>query len=144
MKKFVVIFSLLVLSITPVLASNWVQLSPNEYIDTYSIRKENYMWSNRGNYYSLWIKYTNNCSPIFQDYTTGQCNRNIHYSLSQYIVDCENKKIGVKGFAKYNEDGETISSNTLSDYQVVWDNVIPDSKGETWYNYACQYLKGGY
>lgn len=57
------IISILLTFATP----NWVQIDKKMYIDTNSIRKENYLNSSYGNYYSMWIKTLNDGSKIFLD-----------------------------------------------------------------------------
>ena len=65
-KKLNLLLIGLIISILPTFAtSNWVQIGNKMYIDTNSVRKENYSDSNYNNFYSVWIKWLNDGSKNF-------------------------------------------------------------------------------
>lgn len=137
MKKILLTLVLTLTIILPVFAAaNWVPVGNNIYMDTYSVKKYNYMGYNYGNYYSIWIKRSNDCSEIFLD-SNNTCRKDISHNLTHFIMDCNNDKYAVKGFTNYDYRGHTIDNYELSDYQITWSSNIPDSVGSYWYNYAC-------
>ena len=39
----------------------------------------------------------------------------------------------VKSGTSYDENGNVVSSYTFKDYELTWNPVVPDSKGEFWF-----------
>lgn len=141
MKKFLVIFSLLVLSITPALASNWVVISKDKktFLDLDSITpyQGNYLYFRQNNMYSMWTKTLNNEDKEFKnaEKLTGE---KIWYMKTHNLIDCSRKEIAIKSFIYYNLNEKPIHNpHTYSDQLLIWDSIIPESVGEMLYNYAC-------
>ncbi len=127
----------LIISILPTFATpNWVQIDKKMYIDTNSIRKENYLNSSYGNYYSMWIKTLNDGSKIFLD-NENYYKSKIWYILMQGYFDCTNKKFTVKTGITYDLRSSVLGNIEVNDYQLSFSSVVPGTRSEIWYDYAC-------
>ncbi len=127
----------LIISILPTFATpNWVQIDNKEYIDTNSIRQENYLGLGYGNYYSLWTKWLNDGSKFFLD-AESYYKTKMWYRLSQYYYDCNNKTFVAKSGVFYDLKGKPIQYTTLEDYNLSFISVVPGTRSEILYNYAC-------
>lgn len=126
-----------IISILPTFAApNWVQIDNNKYIDTNSIRQENYLGLDYGNYYSLWVKWLNDGSNFFL-VTENYYKTKIWYSLLQSYVDCKNKRFTSKSYIIYDLKENPVQSTTLNDYNLSFDNIAPGTVGDVMYNYVC-------
>lgn len=144
MKKFVLIFTILaIISIPAFAASNWVQALDKKYVDTNSLRKENYLGYNYGNYYSFWWKELNDGSNAFTQLENYYKSK-VWYIKTQYYIDCNNKKWAIKSSIDYGIEDNVLGHFDYNDYQLRFMSVVPDTRSEFWYEYACQYSKGGY
>lgn len=132
-KKFILLILFLLVSLLPTIANpNWVQVDDKIYVDTNSLRKENY-----GNYYSLWTKNLNNGSKFFLD-SENYNNKKIGYSLIQGYYDCNSKRSALKSVVDYDLTGViAIWSHTYEDYNLLYESIAPGTVGEALYNYAC-------
>ena len=137
-----IIFSLFCL-LPVVAAPNWVQIGNKMYIDTNSVRKENYSNSNYNNYYSVWIKRLNDGSKPFLD-TESYYKTKIWFSLQQYYVDCQNKRAAFKGYINYDLKSNAVGQNTREDYNLSFDNIAPGTTGDLMYGFVCQISNRGY
>lgn len=132
----VLLVYLLNFSLPTLATSNWVQVDYKLYIDTNSIRKENYLNSSYGNYYSMWLKGLNDGSKLFID-KENYYNNKVWCNLSQYYFDCSNMKLALKSDITYDLKGNILGDITLNDSQLSFSSVAPGTRGEIWYNYAC-------
>ena len=136
-KKLNLLLIGLIISILPTFAiSNWVQIGNKIYIDTNSVRKENYFNSNYNNYYSVWIKRLNDGSKPFLD-TESYYKTKIWFSLQQYYVDCQNKRAAFKGYINYDLKSNAVGQNTREDYNLSFDNIAPGTTGDLMYGFVC-------
>lgn len=136
-KKLNLLFIGLIISILPTFAtSNWIQIGNKMYIDTNSVRKENYFNSNYNNYYSVWIKRLNDGSKPFLD-TESYYKTKIWFSLQQYYVDCQNKRAAFKGYINYDLKSNAVGQNTREDYNLSFDNIAPGTTGDLMYGFVC-------
>lgn len=127
----------LIISILPTFAvSNWAQIDNYTYIDTNSLRKENYSNSNYNNYYSIWSKKLNNGSKPFLDMESFY-NSKILFSLEQLYFDCKNKRLALKCYISYDLVGNVVVDNTIMDYNLLFTNIAPETIGEKIYDYVC-------
>ena len=127
----------LIISILPTFAApNWVQIDNKEYIDTNSIRQENYLGLGYGNYYSLWAKWLNDGSKFFLD-AESYYKTKMWYRLSQYYYDCSNKTFVAKSGVFYDLKGNPIQYTTLEDYNLSFISVVPGTIGDKMYDYVC-------
>ena len=136
-KKLNLLLIGLIISILPTFAtSNWIQIGNKMYIDTNSVRKENYFNSNYNNYYSVWIKRLNDGSKPFLD-TESYYKTKIWFSLQQYYVDCQNKRAAFKGYINYDLKSNAVGQNTREDYNFSFDNIAPGTTGDLMYGFVC-------
>ena len=127
----------LIISILPVFATpNWVQIDNKKYIDTNSLRKENYSNSNYNNYYSIWVKFLNDGSKNFSDLESLYKSK-IWYYLSQHYYDCGNKRSAVKSWIIYDLKGNVVGSETVDDYNLTFHSIAPGTIGNAMYDYVC-------
>ena len=127
----------LIISILPTFATpNWVQIDKKMYIDTNSIRKENYLNSSYGNYYSLWAKWLNDGSKNFLD-DENYYKTKMWFRLIQYYYDCNNKTLALKSGVFYDLKGNPIQYTTLKDYNLSFISIVPGSIGDKMYDYVC-------
>lgn len=127
----------LIISILPTFAtSNWVQIGNKMYIDTNSVRKENYFNSNYNNYYSVWIKWLNDGSKNFLN-TENYYKTKIWYTLQQNYIDCKNKRLSWKSYIIYDLKGNIVESKTQNDYNFLFESIAPDTTGDLMYGFVC-------
>ena len=123
--------------------SNWVQIGNKMYIDTNSVRKENYFNSNYNNYYSVWIKWLNDGSKKFLN-TENYYKTKIWYTLQQNYIDCKNKRLSWKSYIAYDLKGNVVESITQNDYNLLFYSIAPGTTGDLMYGYVCQASNVGY
>jgi hypothetical protein len=56
------------------------------------------------------------------------------YTVEQWAVDCQLKKIKLFSFLKYDVKGNVVGSN---DSETGWESTVPDSLGEQLYRGMC-------
>lgn len=136
-KKLNLLLIGLIISILPTFAtSNWVQIGNKMYIDTNSVRKENYFNSNYNNYYSVWIKWLNDGSKNFLN-TENYYKTKIWYTLQQNYIDCKNKRLSWKSYIIYDLKGNIVESKTQNDYNFLFESIAPDTTGDLMYGFVC-------
>lgn len=127
----------LIISILPTFAApNWVQIDNKTYIDTNSIRQENYLGLGYGNYYSIWTKWLNDGSKKFLDLESFYKSK-IWFTSRQAYFDCKNKRVAEKSFVTYDLEGNVIENNTINDYNLSFSNIVPGTIGDIIYDYVC-------
>lgn len=136
-KKLNLLLIGLIISILPTFAtSNWVQIGNKMYIDTNSVRKENYSDSNYNNFYSVWIKCLNDGSKNFLN-SESYYKTKIWFSLQQYYVDCKNKRATWKSYIIYDLKGNVIENKTQNDYNFLFESIAPGTTGDLMYGFVC-------
>lgn len=132
MKKLFFILIAFLMSISPSYASTWVQVDDYEYIDMDSIE---YYTNNYGQVQFdkkiYWMK-TINHDDLYKE-EEKILKKKISYSNNQWIIDTTKKSYAIKSGIYYDENGNAISSYTFNDYRLNWNPVVPDSKGEFWF-----------
>lgn len=135
MKKIVFLFVLLLVSM-PSFASNWFQLDEKNYIDLESIEQYKNQWGeNQYGKYSFWLKSLNDKSARFTD-VEKVLKKKIWYQMQNFVVDCNQKSIGLNEFVTYD-----VQNNVLGDYNhsyIDYMKIVPDSRGESWYYLICK------
>lgn len=58
-------------------------------------------------------------------------------SISLQRIFCDDKKVLTLSYIKYNNKGNIIKNNQFSEYGDP-EYIIPDSMGESYYNFACK------
>lgn len=66
----------------------------------------------------------------------GKGFEKLSYSISLYELDCANKKERILSAVTYSDDGNVLSSESVSEPQ--WHSIIPDSFGEIFYGTVCK------
>lgn len=141
MKKILLTLILAISIVMPTLAgANWVDLGNGSFLNK-NVEKYYYNRNNYGNYYSVWLKYLNDCSAMFNDFNTGICKKEIDYLVVQHIHDCDNNKFSIQGFLRYDNKANVIDSLELNDYQMEWHSIPPDSVISAEHNLACLYSR---
>ena len=112
-------------------AATWVQLDDDNFIDKDSIKRyANDRSELQLNKKIVWMKLlnTNNVyEPFEKDY-----KKKVAFSLSQLIFDLSRNQIATKSITLYDQNGASIYSHTSRDYELKWEAIIPNSKGEYW------------
>lgn len=122
MKKILTLFLLLV-SATPVFATNWLQVGYKIWIDLDSIKSS-------AGITSAWFKDLN--PGDWDNYN----NKKIWYRLNLIDFKCSQKQISAAAYAIYDLKGNLLDSDNWNSYS--WQPVIPDSVGEYKYNFVCK------
>ena len=80
---------------------------------------------------AYWMK-TINHDGLYKNEETI-LKKKIAYCNNQWIADITKKSLVVKSGTSYDENGNVVSSYTFKDYELTWNPVVPDSKGEFWF-----------
>lgn len=104
-------------------AADWVKISVGDngdpyYLDASSIKDV-------GRYRSVWRKIS----------VTDPKDREKE-ALGLIYFNCAEKSRAFKAYVSYFRDG-TNESDTVPDYRLQWNTVVPDSVGETAFNLVC-------
>ncbi len=131
MKRLILLlFLLFCSSFISVNAATWVQIDENYYIDKNSIK----IFINDNGTYDFskkvfWIKNIGN--KEFKNIEALK-DKNISYSLVQYVIDFSKEEIATKSIVLYDKDGNIIDRLTLTDTRLFWDSIAPDSNASEW------------
>ena len=116
----------------PAYSAEWFMLHSDGYIDTSSIN------AYESRYASYWIK----LMKSGEDKTSE--GKPIHHILINIISDCKTKNSASKSWVKYDSRGNSIDSFDAPNYTYIslynFTPIVPDSVGETWHNFACNYV----
>lgn len=127
-KLFLLFFMLLCSSFLRTYASTWVQIDENSYIDKDSIK---YYTNDRGVYdfnkKTFWIKSVGN--DIYKNSRVEFADE-IAYDLTLNVINYSNNTIALKSVIIYNEEGKSLNSYTIEDYQLEWHVIVPNSNSE--------------
>ena len=135
MKKLFFLIVFLFIGILTVYAANWVEVDIKKYADVSSIAKYNDIYG-KNNVYSIWTKDLNDGSDIFKD-IEKTLGKQIWYTLTMRLFDCDNKTISAKSYVDYDLKDNVIDSYTYS--YIEWRPVVPNSYGEALYQGVCAY-----
>lgn len=125
------------------LCANWEYATISEdesftvYIDTDSIKKysDGYSTSYNGNFRSAWLKYI---------YTKPQKTSDGKFfteSKGKIVMACHLDKMIVESVVAYDKQGNVVDSVNQRVATILvnsWDSIIPDTVGETMFNYVCK------
>ncbi len=117
-------------------SQNWIYVGKSGKGDTWYLR--NITTSDYGNK-KVWSKrlaksITYQKRGKFYTMINGYC-----LELREY--DCSGKQSKLLSLAYYNSTGSVVHSFRLQDYETDWDDVLPDSIGETLLNKFCFLFK---
>ena len=132
MKKFSLFLLAFLMLALNVQATTWVQVGDYEYIDKDSVE---YYINDRGemqfNKKTYWMK-TINHDGLYKE-AEKISKKKISYSKDQWIADITKKSIAVKSGISYDKEGNVVSSYSFQDYELNWSPIVPESKGELWF-----------
>lgn len=125
------------------LCANWEYATISEdegftaYIDTDSIKKysDGYSTSYNGNFRSAWLKF------IYTKPKKTSDGKLYMESRSKYIMACHLDKNILESIVLYNKQGNVVDSGNQRVATILvnsWDSIIPDTVGETMFNYVCK------
>lgn len=132
MKRILItVFLAIFIAFNSAIASTWVQIDNDNYIDKDSIKTyTNDHGTVEYNKKIFWLKCIKR--KDFYEKIEKITKKKISYDLAQYIVDYANKTITVKSNIIYSTDGNPIINRTYRDYDLVWYAISPSSSGELW------------
>lgn len=145
MKKFFLILTAFFMLSLPSFAATWVQVGDYEYIDKDSIK---YYVDDRGELQfdkkMFWMKTINHDS--LYEKQEKMLNKKIMYCKNQWIIDTNKKSLVLKSGISYDKNGNIVANYSFRDYELNWDSIVPESKGEFWYELVRKpkYLKRMY
>lgn len=136
MKNLISILFILFVSSPHALATNWIEVADSMYIDADSIELYNPQDSNKDKMYSYWVKYYNNGTVHWQNYSkvTG---KEILFSIGMQIINCEQKTATTKTTIDYDKDNLPLFRNDTLDYLLKWKHIAPGTLGEDMYQVLC-------
>ena len=143
MKKIFILF-IIVFIAYPVSAADWKQIEDKSYIDVSSIKQYNDPDTYSKKQYNrnekeFWIKSLNDKSSYYTDWEVTY-NKKIWYQISKNIIDCNNRTIATKSLAIYDIEGNIIDNYDVEHILLNRKDIIPETRGEDWYNIVCKYL----
>lgn len=124
MKKILIVFVLMLFS--SAYAADWVEVYHKYYLDLSSFEKH---YNNGGTYITVWSKVLNDGDMKPRN------NKKVWYSKSKEYYDCTNRKVGDSFIIYYGLDGKVLDRYDFG--KPVYSEVIPDTVGETLWNYVC-------
>lgn len=134
MKKILIILFIFLTTTIPTFATTWVQIDSTTFIDKDSIK---FYTRDNGEIdftkKSFWIQQINDGKSDFFKKLNKISNTNIEYRRSREIIDIIRKKITTKSSAYYDIKGNVVYSNTNKDYQLDWQDIVPETNGELWF-----------
>lgn len=132
MKKFFLILTAFFMLNLPSFATTWVQVGDYEYIDKDSIE---YYTDNHGeiqfNKKRYWMK-TINHDGLYKD-EEKILKKKVSYCINQWIIDITKRAYAIKSGTSYDEKGNVVSTYSFKDYELNWNPIVPESKGEFWF-----------
>jgi hypothetical protein len=120
------IAAILVITSSPTLASNWVKVTVDEENGVWSIDIDSIRTLN-GGYRQAWRKVTK---------VSKQSNEVVEDLVLSYY-NCSNRTRAMKTAVLYYNNGKN-ASKTVPDYGLEWNPVVPDTVGETAFNFVCK------
>lgn len=129
MKKILVLFLLIIATVLPTFATNWISVSSDKktFIDLDSIAEAN-EYRNGYKCYLFWRKDLNTGSPREKE-MERLCKQRIWYSMNMYKVCLDTKEISLIYSVNYNLKGQVIDHYNYR-YFDTWKPIIPDTTGE--------------
>ena len=124
MKKLAIIM-FLILATNICFAASWFEFLPKSYIDLSTVQRN-------GRIVSVWIKELNPGNWQLEK------NKKIWFVIVNFKADCMNRKLKIENYTSYDLKSVPIQNLDLSVYGT-WDSVVPDTIGETKYNYFCTF-----
>lgn len=133
MKKIIILLLTIFLSNSISNATCWEQYDTKTFIDTDSIEYyiDDYGRTNPEQY-TFWTKNLNNGSLMFTNYEKYS-HKKVWYALIKTIVNLQTKRIAIKSFTFYDTKNNLIFSSEKPDYNLEWQSIVPQTRGENFY-----------
>ena len=106
--------------------TKWKKVSQNSYLNMEDIAIF------KGNIYKCWIKNNGTANNIAKDEYGRKVL--IGYNLTEMLIDFDQYRMTIKRMIICDVVGNTISKISFDENQMSWQNIPPDSVGETVYN----------
>lgn len=137
MKRFIIALLIgIILSLSQVLASNWVEIDSKLYVDVDSISIQTDI--NNDTIVSFWLKRLNNQDSIMKRWEK-KYNQKIWYDKTYQSLNINNMTIKYNEWLIYNLKQEVIDSMNF-DSMSIWHRIVPDTKAEAIYEFFVNYL----
>lgn len=103
-------------------AANWIEIENKVYLDLST-------WEYKNGYSNVWVKLLN----------TGEWkpinNQRVWYDIQRWQIDCTNHRLKINSSVTYGLKKQVLDSANIGS---LWLNIVPDSVGESVYNYVCK------
>lgn len=129
MRNFL-IFLIMIVLCTKANAATWVQIKEKAFIDLSSI---DYYVDDYGNIdYDKKIFWMKNLNDKSENYKKLEkiLGKKIWYTIDKFVINHRAKKIALISSTSYSLNEEVIDSFSNKDYELYWNDIIPDSYGE--------------
>lgn len=141
MKKLLLLFILTIATISPTVATEWIETGEKSYIDIDSIERYVDDYGNEvSSQYVYWTKYLNNGAEYFK-YSEKMYNKKIWYIMSKEVIDLDKKVSYAKYTFVYDLKGNVIDS--YSDFETLKSPIVPDTVSDNEYQVIYGVLKLG-
>ncbi len=139
MKKLFLIAVLLIFINSDItFASNWKQIDNGLFMDTDSITTYiDKLGFKQTDIRSYWTKELNDNGAYFTNYEK-EYNKKISYTMTRALINCKQRKVAPKAVVIYDTEGNFIKKFNFPIYRSSWNNIIPDSRGDLFYNILCK------
>lgn len=131
MKKLIVYILLLLESLQPCFAENWIKITDKQYAMIDSVEA-----TNQNVFINFWNKHLNDKSKLFTNFE-NQYKSKVWYVLNYTQVDCKNKKFYIQDIYVYDLKGNVLGSYSE---QLQEFRIVPNSYGDLLYLEACKQI----
>ena len=122
------------MAIQPTFAASWVEIGNWQFIDKDSVKRYvNDKGRTEFRKKTFWRK----DADTNQDYMMSieqLCHKKIGYIIAQEIIDYKKNKVASKTIIVYDGDSNIITNIENEDASLEWQDILPNSIGEKWYN----------
>jgi hypothetical protein len=133
MKKTLMTCLLILATILPTFATNWVQVGEKQYLDTDTIEPFIDDYGRRvPNQYSFWVKLLNTNSNSIK-LIEKRYNKKVWYTMYKEVIDLKRKTSATKFYTFYDLKGGPISGEEINGVLMEWSSIIPNTVGELEY-----------
>ncbi len=130
MRKFIVFILLLLVSLQPCYAEDWIKITDKKYTQIDSIEN-----TNQGLFINFWDKHLNDKNKLFTHFE-NLYKAKVWYVLNFTQVDCKNKKFYIQDTYIYDLKGNVLGSYFKQSLEF---RIVPNSYGEI-YLEACKHI----
>ena len=132
--KSIAIFICVLIFFSGDIYAQWIEAGRSTDNSIYYLRKHSEKYGST----KVWVK---EVSKSLAYYTkTGKKAFINGYSMTLYDTNCDEKQLALVSLTVYNLSGNVVSTTKLEEYEIDWQDVIPDSVGEMILTKACELL----